>query len=69
MTEQCDCENIAKCGFFAKYSGSKELACKGFMVTFCKGAKKGECKRRAYRAAHGVAPPDDMMPNGMMVAV
>lgn len=62
MTEQC--ENLATCGFFKKYQGSKDLVCKGFVQMFCQGAKMNECKRKAYRKEHGAPPPDNMMPNG-----
>jgi hypothetical protein len=26
-----------------------------------------ECKRKAFRLEHGMAPPDDMMPSGQMM--
>jgi hypothetical protein len=62
-----DCENIEKCGFFKKYQETKNLACQGFLGMYCKGARQGECQRKAYRAAHNAPPPDDMMPNGGIV--
>ncbi|MGE4351110.1 MAG: hypothetical protein AB7E52_02860 [Bdellovibrionales bacterium] len=63
-----DCENIDKCGFFQKYQATKNLACKGFMLQFCKGAKQNDCERKKYKAAHGAPPADNMMPNGGIMA-
>ena len=63
-----NCESLAKCGFFKKYNESKQLACKGFIASYCKGAKQQECKRMQFRKQHGQAPSDDMMPNGMMIS-
>ena len=45
-----------------------ELACRGFIDTYCKGAKMNECERKKYRKQHGTAPPDDMMPSGQTMA-
>ena len=63
-----DCELLSRCGFFKKYVGTKELACKGFMRKYCQGPKQNECMRKKYRQEHGVPPSDDMMPNGRMIA-
>lgn len=63
---QRECANLSKCGFFAKHQATKNLACKGFIATYCKGPKMDECKRKAYKAEHGVPPDDDMMPTGQM---
>jgi hypothetical protein len=38
------CELLNKCGFFKKYQGTKDLACKWFMLSYCKGLKMNECK-------------------------
>jgi hypothetical protein len=62
-----ECELLSKCGFFAKYQGSKELACKGFILRYCKGPLMHECKRKEHREQYGTPPPDDMMPNGQMI--
>ena len=64
-----NCELLEKCGFFRKYRETKDLACRGFLHMYCQGPKMIECKRKEYRRQHGAAPPDDMMPNGMMIAV
>lgn len=64
---QVECPNLEKCGFVKKYCDSKGLAVKGFIAMYCRGAKQEECKRKAYKALHGVAPSDDMMPNGAMM--
>ncbi len=63
-----ECELLAKCGFFKKYQSSKAAACQGFIARYCKGDKMNECKRKQYRLEHGMAPPDDMMPSGQMIA-
>lgn len=64
-----DCPGLPNCGFMKKYTGTKNLACQGFMALFCRGAKQSECMRKQYKAAHGGTPPsDDMMPNGMMIS-
>ena len=62
-----ECELLSKCGFFEKYQSEKQAACRGFIAMCCKGSKMDECKRKAYRKEHGVAPSDDMMPNGLMI--
>jgi len=63
-----DCELLDRCGYFKKYQSSKELVCRGFIRHYCRGADQVNCKRRAYRAEHGMPPSDDMMPTGHMVA-
>ena len=62
-----DCPNLAGCGFVKKYCESKSLAVKGFISQYCKGDKQVECVRKQYKAKHGVAPPDEMMPSGGMM--
>jgi hypothetical protein len=62
-----ECELLDTCGFFKKYQRKKELACKGFLMQYCKGTKMSECKRKEYRQRYGKPPVDDMMPNGMMI--
>ncbi len=62
-----ECESLAACGFFKKYDCSKVMICKGFIRKYCKGSKQDECKRKMYKKEHGTPPPDDMMPNGLMV--
>ena len=61
------CELLEKCGFFLKYRNTLNLACRGFIKTYCEGEKMDECKRKAYRLQHGQAPADDMMPSGQMM--
>ncbi len=65
MNQQC--ELLEKCGFFKKYQSTKELACKGFIINYCQGPQLNDCLRKKYRQEHGVAPSDDMMPNGRMI--
>ena len=62
-----ECELLSKCGFFKKFQSSKDLACKGFILQYCKGPKQSECKRMEYRK-HGVPPVDEMMPTGQIIA-
>ena len=62
------CANLEKCGFFNKYNQSKQLACRGFTKLYCQGDKQGECLRKLYFQEHNCPPPDDMMPNGVMIA-
>ena len=64
MTE---CELLATCGFFQKYQKSLDLACKGFISSYCKGDKMEECHRKLYRQKNGSPPDDDMLPSGQMM--
>jgi hypothetical protein len=61
------CELLATCGFFQKYQKSLDLACKGFIRTYCNGSKMDECKRKLYRREHGTPPGDNMLPTGQML--
>lgn len=61
------CELLDKCGFFRKYRDTLNLACRGFIKTYCEGDKMDECARKKHRMKHGVAPDDDMMPSGQMM--
>lgn len=63
-----ECENLSNCGFMQKWSGSKNLACQGFISLYCKGDKQGQCARKAFKAAHNKPPSHDMMPNGAVIA-
>lgn len=62
-----DCELLEQCGFFRKYQDSLDLACRGFVKSYCKGPKMDECERKRYRREQGVAPVDDMLPTGQMM--
>jgi len=64
MTE---CELLANCGFYKKYQGTLDLACRGFIKTYCRGTQMNECVRKQYRMENGKPPADDMMPSGQMV--
>lgn len=61
------CENLEKCGFFAKYKETKDLACKGFIKMYCQGPHMNECKRKEYKHLHNAPPSDNMMPNGGII--
>ncbi|HMK92511.1 MAG TPA: hypothetical protein VK576_05890 [Thermoleophilia bacterium] len=62
-----ECELLAGCGFFRKYQATRDAACKGFIAQYCRGPKMDGCQRKVYRAEHGMAPSDDMLPSGLMV--
>lgn len=64
MTE---CELLNRCGFFLKYQASLDLACRGFIKSYCKGPLMNDCQRKAFRDKHGVPPDDDMLPTGQMM--
>jgi hypothetical protein len=64
-----ECESLEKCGFFKKYDTIKNLACKGFILQYCKGPQMNDCLRKKYRQEHGTPPSDDMMPNGQMIVM
>ena len=64
-----ECELFEQCGFFKKHMSTQELACRGFILQYCKGPKLDQCKRRAYQQEHGTAPSDDMLPSGQTVAI
>ncbi len=64
-----ECELLEKCGFFKKYQSTKDLACKGFISSYCRGLKMNECKRKEYRQKNGTPPVDEMMPSGQMIAI
>jgi hypothetical protein len=44
-----DCELLETCGFFKKYKSSLEMACRGFLKTYCHGDQMNECKRKEFR--------------------
>ena len=62
-----ECELLSQCGFFKKHGGAENLACKGFIQSYCKGPKMNQCKRKEYRQAHSRPPEDDMLPSGQML--
>ena len=62
-----ECELLGKCGFFKRYEQSLDLACRGFIKSYCKGEKMDECARKKYRTEHGEPPDDNMMPSGQML--
>lgn len=62
-----DCELLPNCGFFKKYEGTLDLACRGFMSSYCRGPKQADCERRKFRARTGERPDDDMLPSGHMM--
>ena len=61
------CELLETCGFFKKYQDSLNMACKGFLKSYCHGPMMDECKRKEFRKEHGQPPHDDMLPSGQMM--
>jgi len=61
------CELLETCGFFKKYQNSLDMACKGFLKSYCLGPRMDECKRKEFRKANGHPPVDDMLPTGQMM--
>ena len=43
------------------------MVCRGFIKSYCKGAKMDECARKKYRRENGQPPGDDMLPSGQEV--
>jgi hypothetical protein len=62
------CVNHPDCGFLKKYSDNDKVVELGAVKTYCRGARKGACEREVYRKTHNVTPPDELMPNGALVA-
>lgn len=62
-----ECELLDRCGFFLKHQASLDLACRGFIKSYCKGPLMDDCMRKAYRKEHGTPPDDDMLPTGQMM--
>lgn len=62
-----NCELLETCGFFRKYKDTLDLACRGFVRTYCRGEKMDECERKKHRLKHGAPPEDDMLPTGQIM--
>jgi len=62
-----ECELLATCGFFQKYQNTLDMACRGFIKTYCEGEKMEDCRRKEFRRANGTPPTDDMLPSGQMM--
>jgi hypothetical protein len=67
-----DCENLAKCNFFAFISTriGGQTAAKGFELMYCKGEYSNSCVRKKVSRVLGGPQkvPDNMMPNGYPLA-
>lgn len=61
------CELLNTCGFFQKYQNAHDLACRGFIKTYCNGEQMDACKRKLFRLENGTPPADDMLPSGQMM--
>jgi len=64
---EMECDLLGNCGFFQRYQDTLDLACRGFIKTYCKGPKMEECKRKEFRKTNGTPPPIEMLPSGQMV--
>jgi len=62
------CVNHPDCGFLKKYAANEKIVDLAAVKLYCRGPRKGACERVVYRKTHNVAPPDDLMPNGALVA-
>ncbi len=62
-----ECEFMHCCGFIDKYNASLEPVCHLAVQLFCRGAKREQCARLAYRHRHGIEPTPDMLPTGTML--
>jgi hypothetical protein len=69
MTE---CSNLSTCSFVKYFESNKgnDLALRGFIKTYCKGAKQDDCKRKKISKALGgpLNVPPNMMPNGLALS-
>ena len=63
-----ECYLLEKCGFFNKYNCRGDVFCQEFIDKYCKGDFMNDCERLQYRNRYGVAPSDEMMPTGAMMA-
>jgi hypothetical protein len=61
------CENMENCGFFKKHQVAKNLVVRGFINKYCQSELRDTCKRKEYKMTYGLPPPDDMLPNGLMM--
>jgi hypothetical protein len=57
------CEKLTDCPFFQKYS--KYAA--SYMFVYCDGPKLESCARLSYKDTHGVKPPDELTPTGILI--
>ncbi|MEL4105437.1 hypothetical protein AAFA46_01165 [Oscillospiraceae bacterium WX1] len=62
-----DCANLPNCGFIKKNMGTRNLAIQGYMSKYCQSDMQNQCKRKEYKMKTGTPPPDNMLPNGLMM--
>ncbi|GAA0532168.1 hypothetical protein FHS83_002765 [Rhizomicrobium palustre] len=62
------CGNHPDCGFFSKYAQDEKAQELGNVKLYCQGPRQGACERAVYRKTFLANPPDEMMPNGALVA-
>jgi len=57
------CEKLPDCPFFKKYS----MYATSYIFVYCEGPKLESCARLLYKNTHGVKPPDELTPTGILV--
>lgn len=62
-----ECEMLADCAFFKKYSKTHVAACHGMIAEYCGGSKQAECKRKQHKLKHQEPPPENMLPGGSII--
>lgn len=62
------CGNHSNCGFFKKYATSEKAVDLGVLKLYCQGPRQEACERMVYRKTFSSVPPDEMFPNGALVA-
>lgn len=56
------CGKMEDCPFFIKFS----QYAKGFKHLYCEGPLMEKCARITHKKEHGVRPPDEMAPTGVL---
>ncbi len=57
------CERMLDCPFFQKFP--KNVA--SYRYVYCEGPKLDSCVRLTYKEKHGVKPPDELTPTGLLI--
>ena len=57
------CEQINECKFFLKFPQHAAT----YKYVYCEGAKREKCVRLSYKDIHGVSPPDELTPTGLLI--
>ena len=57
------CWKLAECAFLMKFP----QYAMSYKFIYCEGPKKESCVRLNYKEIHGVEPPDNLTPTGILV--